>query len=83
MAGAKKSSKQNEYRYLQIGLNIAYYRKLAGYTQEELADESNLSRTYIGTIEAPNMIITISLEALFNIADALSIEPYKLLEFRE
>ena len=83
MAGATKSSKQHEYRYLQIGLNIAYYRKLAGYTQEELADESNLSRTYISTIEAPNMIITISLEALFNIADALSIEPYKLLEFRE
>ena len=83
MAGATKSSKQNEYRYLQIGLNIAYYRKLAGYTQEELADESNLSRTYISTIEAPNMIITIFLEALFNIADALSIEPYKLLEFRE
>ena len=74
---------QWQERQNQIGLNIAYYRKLAGYTQEELADESNLSRTYISTIEAPNMIITISLEALFNIADALSIEPYKLLEFRE
>ena len=34
------------------------------------------------TIEASNMITTVSLEALFNIADALEIEPYKLLEFR-
>lgn len=83
MARSLKISKQNEYRYIQVGLNIAYYRKLAGYTQEELADECNLSRTYISTIEAPNMITTISLEALFTLADALSIEPYKLLEFRE
>jgi transcriptional regulator with XRE-family HTH domain len=62
---------------------VAYYRKLAGYTQEEIAEECGVSRTYVSKIEAPNMVATFSLEMLFTLADALSIEPYKLLEFRE
>lgn len=82
MSGALKISKKNEFRYIQMGLNIAYFRKIAGMTQEELAEQSGLSRTYISSIEAPNMIKTISLEALFKIADSLKVEPGKLLEFR-
>jgi len=45
-----------------------------------LAEITNLSRTFISNIEAPNVICSISLEALFTIASALDIEPYKLLE---
>lgn len=82
MSRSAKITRENEYRYLQLGLNIAYYRKLAGYTQEELAEESGLSRTYISRIEAPNLVVTISLEVLFQIADALRVEPYQLLIFR-
>lgn len=37
----------------------------------------------MGAIEAPNLCRPISLELLFNLADALGVEPYKLLEFRE
>ncbi len=82
MSKSRKISKENETKYIQLGLNIAYYRKLIGYTQEELAEEVNLSRSYISTIEAPNEIKTISLEVLFDIAKSLRIEPSKLLEFR-
>ena len=82
MSRSRKIAKHNEYRYIQLGLNVAYYRKLAGYTQEELAEAVEMSRTYISTIEAPNMIQPLSLELLFTLADALSIEPYPLLEFR-
>lgn len=82
MSKSRKISKENEIKYIQLGLNIAYYRKLIGYTQEELAEEANLSRSYISTIEAPNEVKTISLEVLFDIAKALKIEPSKLLEFR-
>lgn len=82
MSKSRKISKENEIKYIQLGLNIAYYRKLIGYTQEELAEEVNLSRSYISTIEAPNEIKTISLEVLFDIAKSLRIEPSKLLEFR-
>ena len=39
----------NEFRLL--GLTIAYYRKLRGLTQAELAEATNLSRTHISNIE--------------------------------
>ena len=82
MSRPVKMIQENLHRYVQLGLNIAYYRKLSGYTQEVLAERSGLSRTYISSIEAPSMIKSVSLEALFHIADALGIEPYRLLEFR-
>lgn len=82
MSRSRKISKDNEIKYIQLGLNISYYRKLIGYTQEELAEEANLSRSYLSTIEAPNEVKTISLEVLFDIAKVLKIEPSKLLEFR-
>lgn len=83
MSKSTKISKENEFKYIQIGLNIAYYRKLQGYTQEELSELSGISRSHISAIEAPNIVHNISLEVLFNIANALKIEPAKLLEFRD
>ena len=43
-------------KYRQIGLKIAYYRKLRGLTQEELAEQA------------------LSLDTLFDIADALHVD---------
>lgn len=83
MSKSFKISKLNEFKYIQIGLNIAYYRKLHGYTQEQLAELSGISRSHISSIEAPNIIHNISLEVLFNIANSLKIEPYKLLIFKD
>ena len=68
-------------RYKQIGLKIAYYRKMAGYTQEELAEIIGKSPAFVGHVEAPNIEKAISLDTLFDIADALSIQPHKLLIF--
>lgn len=70
----------NKFRI--IGLNIAYYRKLRGLTQLQLAELVNLSRTHISNIEAPNMPTSISLEKLFDIADVLNIPPSYLLDDR-
>ena len=42
-------------QYRQIGLKIAYYRKLRGLTQEELAEQVGLTPAYIGHLEAPNI----------------------------
>lgn len=83
MSKSMKISKENEFKYIQLGLNISYYRKLQGFTQEELAEISGISRSHISAIEAPNIIHNISLEVLFNLAYALKIEPCKLLDFRE
>ena len=34
-------------KYRQIGLKIAYYRKLRGLTQEELAEQAGLAPAFI------------------------------------
>ena len=83
MSKAIKIAKENEFKYIQLGLNIAYYRKLQVYTQEELAELTGISRSHISALEAPNIIHNISLEVLFNMSNVLCIEPYKLLIFRE
>lgn len=69
------------YEYKMLGLNIAYYRKLRGLSQMELAEKVDLSRTYISCIEAPNVTTSISLESLLNIADVLDVPASKLLNF--
>lgn len=74
-------NKINKNRYIQIGLKIAYYRKLNGMTQENLADKIELSPGYISQVETPSFVQPISLKTLFAIADTFKIPPYKLLEF--
>lgn len=69
--------------YKRIGLNIAYYRKLKGLTQIQLAEAVDISRTHISNIEAPNMNTSISLETLLDIADALDVPAAHLLSFNK
>ena len=73
--------RMNEFRLL--GLTIAYYRKLRGLTQAELAEATNLSRTHISNIEAPNGKTSISLNKLFDIADVLEVPVKYLFDFRD
>ena len=73
--------RQNQYR--QLGLTIAYYRKLKGLTQMQLAEDVNLSRTHISNLESPNMPTSISLDKLFDIAQALDVPIKNLFDFRE
>ena len=67
--------------YKMIGLNIAYYRKLKGLTQLQLAEQVNISRTHMSNIEAPNMPTSISLDTLLDIAEVLEIPVANLLYF--
>ena len=68
-------------KYLQLGLKIAYYRKLRGLTQEMLAEQIGVSAGFIGHVEAPNINKAISLDTLFDIAAALDVPPQKFLMF--
>lgn len=71
----------NNKRYIEIGYNIAYYRKHKKLTQEQLAEKLDISRQHLGAIEAPNIVRPVSLDLLFNIADALEIDVRLLLDF--
>ncbi len=74
-------NKKRTKEYKMLGLNIAYYRKLRGLTQLQLADRVNISRTHMSNIEAPNMPTSISLDTLMDIAEALEVPLCNLLSF--
>ncbi|MBS5704233.1 MAG: helix-turn-helix transcriptional regulator [Butyricicoccus pullicaecorum] len=67
--------------YEILGLNIAYYRKYAHYSQTQLAAKLEIEQPHLSHIE--NASVGISMDLLFRIADALEVEPYQLLKFRE
>ena len=70
-------------KYLQLGLKISYYRKLRGLTQEQLAEQVGLTPAFIGHVEAPNIQKAISMDTLFDIAEALDVPVYKFLLFED
>lgn len=70
-------------RYRTLGLRIAYFRKIKGLTQEQLAEQVGKSAGYIGTVEAVNVQRAISLDMLFDIADVLGVSAYKFLQFHD
>ena len=59
-----------------FALNVKKYRKEKNMSQEELAEKSNLHRTYISAIECYRR--SISLENIQRIADALGVQTFKL-----
>ena len=83
MAEQRNPEFDNTQKFIELGYNIAYYRKHAGLTQEQLAERVSISRQHMGAIEAPNICRPISLDLLFNIAAVLNVSPARLLTFRE
>lgn len=65
-----------------LGLTIAYYRKAKGMTQAQLAEAVHISRTHMSNIEAPNARTSISLNLLFDIAEALEVPVRELFDFQ-
>lgn len=72
-----------ESEYLQLGLKVAYYRKLRGLTQEQFAEKIDKTTAFVGHVEAPNINKAISLDTLFDISKALDIPAYKFLIFED
>lgn len=72
--------KNYDVKYKKLGLNIAYYRKLNGYTQIEFAEIINVDRSHLSGMEigknAP------SLDLIFKICEELNISEKELFDFR-
>lgn len=73
--------KSNIDMYKKLGLNIAYYRKLNGLSQSQLAEQINISRTHMSRIETADCAV--SLDVIFNLCKRLNIVPSKLFDFKE
>ncbi|MBR0144789.1 MAG: helix-turn-helix transcriptional regulator [Clostridia bacterium] len=67
-------------RYRILGLNVAYYRKLKGLSQETLAERVGISRTHMSRIETADCAV--SLDVIFALSDALQVAPARLFDFR-
>ena len=70
----------NRDKFMQLGLAIAFLRKLNGMSQEELADKAEISRSHLSAIESPNLVRGMSLNTLFNISCALNVSPSVLTD---
>lgn len=64
-----------------FGKRIAQLRKEHGWSQEQLAWESGLSRSYMGGVERGHR--NISLINICRLADTLGVQPAELLKFDE
>lgn len=58
--------------------NIRELRKQRGWSQDELADQAGVHRTYVGTVERCEQSITI--DSLEKLANAFGVSPARLLE---
>lgn len=67
-------------KYLNLGLNIAFYRKLRGYTQMQLAELVDIDRSHMSAIELAN--VGVSLDVVFKICEVLNITEKELFDFR-
>ena len=64
--------------YKRIGFNIMKQRRLKGWTQEQLAEKSGVSRSRISKME--NGKENFNIESLFLIAQSLEIDFIELLK---
>ena len=64
--------------YIRIGFNLMKQRRLKGWTQEQLAEKSGVSRSRISKME--NGKENFNIESLFLIAQSLEIDLIELLK---
>ena len=69
----------NRDRLIKLGLNICLLRKMKGLTQDQLAEKAGISRSFLSTIEAPSLVQSFSIDILYNLSDALDIDPGDLI----
>lgn len=72
------SSKEIIDQYSIISENIKFYRKKSNLNQEQLAEKSDLSISYIKQLESGKIFKNISLTTLLKLSKALNISINKL-----
>ena len=77
--GREEISFNNRDKFIQLGIAISILRKMKGISQEQLADMTEISRSHLSAIEAPGIVHGCSLNVLYNISDALDVNPAVLI----
>lgn len=71
---------KNIDKFKRLGKMISKFRNSCGMTIEQLAEEANISPDFLHDIENSDVLISFSVNVLFNIADALEVSPNSLFE---
>ena len=69
-----------EFLSIQVRKNIRKYRKMRGYTLQELADLTGLTHGYVRDLECLTINKTPTLETIGKFADALGIDIRQLFD---
>ena len=76
MSRAKPLKKDNREFYQNLSCNLRYFRENAGVRSGDLAEQINISPSYLATLESPaRWEEHPSLEIIFDISKALNIAP--------
>lgn len=73
------NKKDENYVYELVSRNIKKYRKLKGFTQEQLAEKMHYSTQFISNIESKNHQ-TFSLGTLWKVSQVLGIDIRELFD---
>ena len=60
--------------------NVKYYRKQLRLSQEKLAEDIDMSRSFLSQLESPNVDVGVSLDTLFFIAQTYNFDIRKFLK---
>ena len=60
-------------KYKKLGAKILYYRKLRGFTQEQLAEKVGITAKYLSRVETGSYPYSVSLPTLMVIAEKLNV----------
>lgn len=76
----KLPKKSNLQKYKTMSLNLRYFRNRLELTQEQVASRAGISTKYLSLIESAAFCNPPTLEVLFDLSDALEIEPYRIFK---
>lgn len=76
-------NRQRQIMFEQIGAKVAYYRKLAGFSQAELAEKVHVNKSVLSHIERGRYNDNIPLMLLFDIADAMQVDAVSFITFND
>ena len=82
MAENRYPAFDNTQKFIEIGYNIAYYRKHAGLTQEQLAERVGITMANISILKN-GKAKAIKITTLEKICEALECQPGDILEYRK
>lgn len=68
-------------KFKKVGIKIVSYRLMRDMTQKELAAALDMEPHHVSRMEKGR--VGLSLSRIFDIADALNIEPHLLLDFSD